>query len=130
MKCNTTKLPGTFIINDKGYSEYTTAAQPKSQDSASKIAKKEGGPKEVSADTAKIEKTVLGFMDKNKGTIENTEEFAKKESISTEELEPVLKSLLVDEYVILTVLERKLIELTDEGLSYAKNGSPEFQFVS
>jgi len=84
----------------------------------------------VSADTAKIEKTVLGFMDKNKGTIENTEEFAKKESISTEELEPVLKSLLVDEYVILTVLERKLIELTDEGLSYAKNGSPEFQFVS
>ena len=45
-------------------------------------------------------------------------------------MEPVLKSLLVDEYIVLTVLERKLIELTEEGLSYANNGSPEFQFVS
>lgn len=41
-------------------------------------------------------------------------------------MEPVLKSLLVDEYIVLTVLERKLIELTEEGLSYASNGSPEF----
>jgi len=28
------------------------------------------------------------------------------------------------------VIERKTIELTDEGKSYASNGSPEFQFVS
>jgi hypothetical protein len=33
---------------------------------------------------------------------------------------------LVDEYVKLTVIEKKLIELTDEGKSYAANGSPEF----
>jgi len=62
--------------------------------------------------------------------IENTEEFSKEQGIPTDQLEPVLKSLLVDEYIALTVLERKLIELTEEGLSYAKNGSPEFQFVS
>ena len=82
--------------------------------------------KEVSADTAKIEKAVLGFMDKNKGVIENTEDFSKEQDIPTEQLEPVLKSLLVDDYIVLNVLERKLIELTEEGLSYAKNGSPEF----
>ena len=45
-------------------------------------------------------------------------------------MEPVLKSLLVDDYVKLDVIEKKLIELTDEGNSYAKDGSPEFQFVS
>jgi hypothetical protein len=42
----------------------------------------------------------------------------------------VLKSLLVDEYVALQVIERKVIELTQEGLGYATNGSPEYQFVS
>jgi hypothetical protein len=30
----------------------------------------------------------------------------------------------------LTVIERKEIELTEEGLSYAENGSPEYQFVT
>jgi hypothetical protein len=37
---------------------------------------------------------------------------------------------LVDEYVALQVIERKVIELTQEGLGYATNGSPEYQFVS
>ena len=45
-------------------------------------------------------------------------------------MEPVLKSLSAEEYIKLNVLERKEIELTSEGLSYATNGSPEFQFVS
>ena len=80
MKNNATKLPGSFIIDDKGFSVYSSAAQPKSQPKAKKEGAKEG-PKEVSADTAKIEKAILGFMDKNKGVIENTEEFAKKENI-------------------------------------------------
>jgi len=47
-----------------------------------------------------------------------------------EDLEAVLKSLSAEEYIKLTVIERKEIELTDEGRSYAQNGSPEFQFVS
>lgn len=74
MKKNTTKLAGTFQINDQGYSVYTTAAQPKGQ---GKPAKEKVASKEPSADTSKIEKAVLGFMDKNKGIIENTEDFSK-----------------------------------------------------
>jgi hypothetical protein len=44
-------------------------------------------------------------------------------------LEPVLKSLSAEEYIKLNVIERKEIELTDEGKSYAQEGSPEYQFV-
>ena len=69
-------------------------------------------------------------MDKNNGEISNTAEFCDAQKIAADQLEPVLKSLLVDEYVALQVIERKIIELTQEGLGYAKNGSPEYQFVS
>lgn len=124
MKKNTPKMPGTFQINEEGFSVYTTAAQPNQQGKPKKEAAAKD--KEVSADTAKIEKAVLGYMDKNKGVIENTEDFSNEQNIPTDQLEPVLKSLLVDDYIVLNVLERKLIELTEEGLSYAKNGSPEF----
>ena len=41
-----------------------------------------------------------------------------------------MKSLSAEEYVSLAVIEKKLIELTDEGKGYAQAGSPEFQFVS
>lgn len=50
--------------------------------------------------------------------------------MTAEEIDPVLKSLVALEYIVLDVIERKVIELTDEGKSYAANGSPEFQFVS
>jgi hypothetical protein len=46
-----------------------------------------------------------------------------------EVLEPVLKSLSAEEYIKLNVIERKEIELTDEGKSYAQEGSPEYQFI-
>ena len=45
-------------------------------------------------------------------------------------MDNTLKSLTAEEYIKLNVIERKEIELTDEGKSYAQNGSPEFQFVS
>ena len=41
-----------------------------------------------------------------------------------------LKSLLVDEYVLLEVIERRKIELTEEGAGYVKDGTPEFQYAS
>jgi len=65
---------------------------------------------------------VLTYLGQH-GTIENTEDFvgAKKEV-----LDPVLLSLSAVEYVKLVVIEKKLIELTDEGKGYATNGSPEF----
>jgi hypothetical protein len=46
--------------------------------------------------------------------------------VSKDELDPVLKSLNAEDYLVLKVIEKKLIELTDEGLGYATNGSPEF----
>jgi hypothetical protein len=42
------------------------------------------------------------------------------------DLDKSLKSLLVDDYLVLTVIERKTIELTDEGASYASKGTPEY----
>jgi phenylalanyl-tRNA synthetase alpha chain len=80
-------------------------------------------------DTASIEKQVLAYLNEQK-TIANTELYSEESKISRDVLEPVLKSLLAEEYVSMSVLERKEIELTDEGRSYATNGSPEFQFVS
>ena len=101
------------------------AAKPKKE----KVIAEE--PKPVAAaDTAMLEKLILGFMDKNNGEIANTAEFCDQNKVATDQLEPVLKSLLVDEYVVLAVLERKVIELTAEGLGYAQDGSPEYQFVT
>ena len=50
--------------------------------------------------------------------------------MSKDDLDPVLKSLNAEDYLVLKVIEKKLIELTDEGLGYANDGSPEFYFVS
>ena len=50
--------------------------------------------------------------------------------MNKESFENALKSLSADDYVKLNVIERKEIELTEEGKSYAQNGSPEYQFVS
>ena len=36
----------------------------------------------------------------------------------------------MDDYLVLTVIERKLIELTDEGATYASKGTPEYQYAS
>lgn len=41
-----------------------------------------------------------------------------------------MKSLTAILYINLDVIERNLIELTEEGEGYAKDGCPEFQFVS
>jgi len=46
--------------------------------------------------------------------------------LEKEAFENTLKSLTAEEYIKLNVIERKEIELTDEGKSYAQNGSPEF----
>ena len=37
---------------------------------------------------------------------------------------------MVDDYLVLAVIERKAIELTDEGASYATVGTPEYQYAS
>jgi hypothetical protein len=71
----------------------------------------------------------LNFVNDNT-QIQNTEDFCIAQNLDKDLLDPVLKSLTAEEYLTLTVIEKKLIELTEEGQSYAKDGSPEFQFVS
>lgn len=58
--------------------------------------------------------------------IENTEHYYEQNKLDKEQLEAVIKSLSAEEYVSLKVIERKEIELTEEGKGYATNGSPEF----
>ena len=119
------------MVDSNGYSYYSAAAaaKPAKAAKAPKAANAAPVEKASNVDTAALEKEILGFLDKN-GEIGNTEDFCNQQKMSKEDMEPVLKSLLVDDYVVLEVIEKKLIELTDEGNSYAKEGSPEYQFVS
>ena len=73
---------------------------------------------ESALDTQAIEKLVLNYVNTNT-EIKNTEEFCAEQKLEKDVLDPVLKSLSVDEYVVLDVIEKKLIELTEEGQSYA-----------
>ena len=59
-------------------------------------------------------------------SIEDTLDLAKELVITHIDLDKVLKSLLVDDYVVLTVIERKLVELSEEGKGYVAKGTPEF----
>ena len=45
-------------------------------------------------------------------------------------VDAALKSLLVDDYVVLEVIEKRKIELTEEGQQYERVGTPEFQYCS
>ena len=76
-------------------------------------------------DMSHVEKTVLKYINDN-GEIKNTENFDTEQKLEKAALDNTLKSLTAEEYIKLNVIERKEIELTDEGKSYAQNGSPEF----
>ena len=54
------------------------------------------------------------------------ENFDVEKGLDKSSFDNTLKSLTAEEYIKLNVIERKEIELTDEGKSYAQNGSPEF----
>lgn len=51
-------------------------------------------------------------------------------NINHADLDKNLKSLSADDYIVLSVIERKLIELSNEGKSYVDKGTPEFQYAS
>lgn len=42
------------------------------------------------------------------------------------DLDKILKSLVADDYISLSVIEKKLIELSDEGRGYTEKGTPEY----
>lgn len=77
-----------------------------------------------------VEKNVEALILKQlveKPMIEDSFEFSKLHAIGHTELVGHLKSLAMDEYVILNQLEKKEWVLTGEGLDYVTNGTPEYR---
>ena len=62
--------------------------------------------------------------------IEDSLEIASAFKCSSLDIDPILKSLLAEDYIALTVIERKAIELTDEGKIYQNLGTPEYQYAA
>ena len=123
-----------FTVNDDGSSAWIPPkqAEPKAKGAPkAKAAPQKGAPSKAAdsssapVDTAALEKKILGHVNDH-GSIEDTADFMGQHKLSAEELDPVLKSLVALEYLVLEVIERKQIVLTEEGESYAVNGSPEF----
>ncbi len=83
----------------------------------------------TSSHVDELQNAILKYLFAN-GTIEDTALYAKELGIAHTDLDKSLKSLLVDDYLVLTVIERKVIELTDEGATYASKGTPEYQYAS
>jgi hypothetical protein len=85
--------------------------------------------KPVTTDTVRsdesIQSSVLKEIDQN-GTVADSLDLAKKLGISHTDLDNNLKSLVADEYLELTVIEKKLIELSAEGKTYTEKGTPEY----
>ena len=128
----------SFVVNANGFSAWSstpvTAAAQKAPKQSAKASAAKGGPAQdkaaaPSGENKELEGKVLQYVGKN-GSIENTENFVEELGISSAILDPVLKSLVSEDFLVLEVIEKKQIELTEEGKSYAKEGSPEFQFVS
>ena len=69
------------------------------------------------------------MLDQNQ-TIADTSDIVASLNITPLKLDAAVKSLLVDDYVVLDVIERKLIALTEEGEGYARAGTPEYQYAS
>lgn len=117
----------SFVVSDDGTSAWSKqAAASASKSNKEKVQSNQQAPK---VDNTELENLILGTLDKN-GSIADTADFTVQNNVTAEVVDPVLKSLSALEYIVLEVIERKKIELTDEGKSYAANGSPEFQFVS
>jgi len=64
------------------------------------------------------------------GSIADTAAIVAELSLTPAKLDAAVKSLLVDEYVVLEVIERRKIEISEEGQGYARDGTPEFQYAS
>lgn len=65
-----------------------------------------------------------------KGEIANSLEFMKAHKFEPKTFDGILKSLLVDNYVVLTNHDLEEIDLTEEGAKAIASGSPEFRLVS
>ena len=57
--------------------------------------------------------------------IADSDVLVAKLGVTKEKMDAALKSLNVDEFVELKVIEKRRVELTQEGEGYLKNGSAE-----
>jgi phenylalanyl-tRNA synthetase alpha chain len=89
----------------------------------------EDGRIDTSSGNDNLQDAILGHLNEAQ-VIEDTAVLAQKLNVPHTELDKSLKSLLVDDYLVLTVIEKKGIELTDEGASYASVGTPEYQYAN
>jgi len=64
------------------------------------------------------------------GIIADSESVVQASNQSNETVDAALKSLLVDEYVVLDVIEVKYLKLSEEGVLYEKHGTPEYQYAN
>jgi DNA-binding PadR family transcriptional regulator len=76
-----------------------------------------------------IQRWVLHTLDKE-SEIKDSLILSKYLGIAHSELDKNLKSLSADDYVTLDVLERKIVELSEEGKTYVDKGTPEYQYTT
>ena len=62
---------------------------------------------------------------KNSNQIADSDALVAKLGVTKEKMDAALKSLNVDEFVDLKVIEKRRVELTQEGEGYLTNGSAE-----
>lgn len=91
--------------------------------------KMEPSNKQAVLSEEEVQKAILQHLNTH-NTIPNTLDFAESLGISHADLDKNLKSLNADEYISLQVIEKKLLELSEEGKSYVEKGTPEYQYAS
>ena len=108
------------------------AAAPKEEAKAGQVQKVKAAAKaepKDSTETAAIENAILQELDKAK-VIVDSNAFAAKINVDGQQLYAVMNSLFLDGYIKFEGKDSRLIELTEEGEGYARDGTPEFKFVS
>ena len=69
-----------------------------------------------------IQQKILDEL-KSKNQIDDSDSLVAALGVARDKMDAALKSLNVDEYVDLSVIEKRKVELTEEGLGYLANGS-------
>ena len=75
-----------------------------------------------------MEAQILKNLDE--GEIEDSHIYALTHGYNMQELDGILKSLDVDQFIVLNNKEKKLIELTQDGIDAKTNGTPEYLLAS
>lgn len=68
--------------------------------------------------TVQLSNLILTHLAEQSDVIANTDDFSASKGIKPADLDPVLKSLVAEEYITVKATDKKLLEPTDEGRSY------------